>query len=109
LLQNRGFAKWHRAGHMSQAVRHQQNRRSRSAENGRETAPGRRISQNLDFAAGAAAARRGERGDPVPTGRRRGHRHHLNDEAALPRKPAAEPGTENLGVSTGMTSSFRLA
>jgi len=28
-----------------------QNRRSRSAENEREMAPGRRISQNLDFAA----------------------------------------------------------
>ena len=36
---------------MPQAVRHQQNRRSRSAENGREMAPEERISQNLDFAA----------------------------------------------------------
>ena len=57
LLQNRGFAKCHRVGHMPRAVRHRQNRRSRSAENGREMAPGKRISQNLDFAATPAAER----------------------------------------------------
>ena len=103
---------------MPQAVRHQQNRRSRSAENGREMSPGKHISQNLDFAAGGhrmigvRPRSPGDRPyttfrDAIRTERQAApadrQRHHLRGRKARPAAQTNRPSTASRDLAANIT------